>query len=62
MEKHQKVIHSQNPYAVGIQACFLSKPAALGWLDADQNLELGGLIGLYWKEAWKNVIPAPHQF
>lgn len=36
---------------MGAQACLLSKAAALGYLVADQGLEIGGSTGVHWKES-----------
>lgn len=64
LEQHQKVIHRQNPHVVGTQGCLLSKAAALGYLVADQGLEIGGSTGVRWKERLekKTNVPLLHQF
>lgn len=45
------MIHRQNPHAAGAQACLWSKAAALGYLVADQGLEIGESTGLHGKES-----------
>lgn len=55
LEQHQKVIHKQNPHAVGTQACLLSKAIALGYLVADQGLEISGSTRVHWKESLEKI-------
>lgn len=51
LEQHQKVIRRQNPHAVGAQAYVLGKATALGYLIADQCLEIGGSTAVHCKES-----------